>query len=304
MHQCFSLEFHLRNANASGPDVFWFIFLFIFAHICLCPCVCLLLIPPFFQPPVGPRTPPLAPRCPLRAHMHMHAWPAGVITWAGRSGALCPALGPNNPVCSWPHVCALRTSTSSTHSLLLPERSGVGSHRKWPDSHTCFLSTEIPVRWAGWESRVGQPAALCSMEANRECKKQAGALFSLSETSMNNSGACHNTPEPCFISSQRCHKVNTSRAVAFYFSVCLAARPLLFFFFFLSCSALLRKGPHILPGISSAQACLGPSRESTSWCEVRCYLSQPSERGVDSRTGVRLCCRNWLSLSFRGHQQL
>lgn len=50
MHQCFSLEFHFRNANALGPDTQWFISLFIFAHICLCPCVCLLLIPPFFQP--------------------------------------------------------------------------------------------------------------------------------------------------------------------------------------------------------------------------------------------------------------
>lgn len=48
--QCFSLEFHFRNANALGPDTLWFISSFIFAHICLCPCVCLLLIPPFFQP--------------------------------------------------------------------------------------------------------------------------------------------------------------------------------------------------------------------------------------------------------------
>lgn len=76
-HQCLSLEFHFRNANALGPDTQWFISLFIFAHICLCPCVCLLLIPPFFQPAclpwdLGlPHLPPL-PLTHTLVCMHIH----------------------------------------------------------------------------------------------------------------------------------------------------------------------------------------------------------------------------------------
>lgn len=90
---------------------------------------------------------------------------------------------------------------------------------------------------------------------------QAGALFSLSETGMNNSRACHNTPKPCFISSQRCHKVNTSRAVALCFSVCLAARPLLFFFLF-SCSAFLLKGPTFYPPFPPCRLVSGPAEKA------------------------------------------
>lgn len=196
------------------------------------------------------------------------------------------------------HLCA--RGIDKLHALSV-ERCGVGSHRKWPDSHTRFLSTKIPVRWAGWESCAGQPAALCLMQANRECKKQAGALFSLSGTGMNNSGACHNTPEPCFTSPQRCHRVNTDRAVAFCFSVCLATRPLHVFFFLVL--PFSWRAPHSAWRFPHA-GLSRPGRESTSWCEVRCYLSQPSAWGVDSSTGMRLGRRNWLSLSFRGHQQL
>lgn len=75
-HQCFSLEFHFRNANALGPDTQWFISLFIFAHICPCPCVCLLLIPPFFQPACLPWDLGL-PHLPLsapNAHACVHAY--------------------------------------------------------------------------------------------------------------------------------------------------------------------------------------------------------------------------------------
>lgn len=76
-HQCFSLEFHFRNANALGPDTQWFISLFIFAHICLCPCVCLLLIPPFFLPAclLWDRGLPHCPSLPLThmlVYMHTH----------------------------------------------------------------------------------------------------------------------------------------------------------------------------------------------------------------------------------------
>lgn len=177
-----------------------------------------------------------------------------------------------------------------------------GSHRKWPDTHTCFLSTKITLRWAQWEFCADQPAALCLMRTNRVCAGRVGALFFLSETGMNNSRACHNTPEWCFISSQHCHKVNTSSAIALCFLTCLAAHS------DVPCPLVLCPTPfsesaphsalisHFLVGLS--RAC----RETTAWCEVRCYLSQPSVRGVDIRTGVLLCHCNWLSLSFRGHQ--
>lgn len=73
-------------------------------HISVCALAsacCSFLPPP--QPPVGSRTPPLAPHCPLHARTHTRAQAAGVITQAGptdHSDALATASGPNNPVCS------------------------------------------------------------------------------------------------------------------------------------------------------------------------------------------------------------
>lgn len=142
-HQCFSLEFHFRNANALGPDTQWFISLFIFAHICLCPCVCLLLIPPFFQPACLPwdLRLPLLPLSATYAHglcaciytKHMRVQMEGENIQL-RSLSRCftltlllsALLGPNNPVCSRPctEVSALRASTICTLSLLSSEHCG------------------------------------------------------------------------------------------------------------------------------------------------------------------------------------
>lgn len=127
------------------------------------------------------------------------------------------------------------------------------------------------------------------MRTNRVCAGRVGALFFLSETGMNNSRACHNTPE-CFISSQHCRKINTSSAIALCFLTCLAAHsdvpcPLV-----LCPTPFSKSAPHsALISHFLVQVCLEPCRETTAWCEVRCYLSQPSVQGVDIRTGVLLC---------------
>lgn len=127
------------------------------------------------------------------------------------------------------------------------------------------------------------------MWTNRECAGRAGALFFLSETGMNNSRACHNTPE-CFISSQHCHKINTSSATVLCFSTSCWSfrRPLS------SCAlpyTLLQKCPTFYLDFTFPRASLSRAlqKKSTSWCEVRCYLSQPSVQGVDIRTGVLVC---------------
>lgn len=242
MYHCFSLEFHFRNANVLGSDSPWFISLFIFAHICLCPCVCLLLIPPFFQPACLlwdrglPHMPPSGPHTCLctcvRAHMHTESGTNQLGSllpcFIQPSPCYCKLLGSNNPVCSrlCTRVSALRALIICMSSLLFSEHwwCNTGSHRKWPDIHTCFLSTRITLRWARWEFWADQPAALCLMQTNRVCAGQAGALFFLSEKGMKNSRACHNTPQWSIISSQHCHKVNTSSAVALCFLTCLAVR--------------------------------------------------------------------------------
>lgn len=116
---------------------------------------------------------------------------------------LSALLGPDNPVCSRPctKVCELGASTICALSLLDSEHCCwyiTGSHRKRPDTHTCFLSTKITLRRAQWEFQADQPAALCLMRTNRECAGRVGALFFLSERGMNNSRACHNTPRVKF----------------------------------------------------------------------------------------------------------
>lgn len=143
--QCFSLEFHFRNANALGPDTRWFISSFIFAHICLCPCVCLLLIPPFFQPAclswdLGlPHLPLSAPWTHMLVCMHIHKAHAHVDGGWEHSAALTVAvldatltsllsalLGPSNSVCSRPctEVSALTASTICVLSQLDSEHCG------------------------------------------------------------------------------------------------------------------------------------------------------------------------------------
>lgn len=49
MHQCSSMEFHFRNANALGPDTVIYLLIYLCTYLPVPLCVCLLLIPPFFQ---------------------------------------------------------------------------------------------------------------------------------------------------------------------------------------------------------------------------------------------------------------
>lgn len=49
MHQCSSMEFHFRNANAPGPDTVIYLLIYLCTYLPVPLCVCLLLIPPFFQ---------------------------------------------------------------------------------------------------------------------------------------------------------------------------------------------------------------------------------------------------------------
>lgn len=166
-------------------------------HISVCALAsacCSFLPPP--QPPVGSRTPPLAPHCPLHARTHTRAQAAGVITRAGptdHSDALATASGPNNPVCSRPRspVCAPGG---------VDEPYAPPPHPPLPECRCFGRRPDGPInRDRSQVSRTGvQPAALRLTQANRECKTQAGALFSLSEPGMNNSGACHNTPPAMF----------------------------------------------------------------------------------------------------------
>lgn len=200
----------------------WFISSFIFAHICLCPCVCLLLIPLFFQPaclPWDPAFPP--PHLPLSApytHPRVHAYTQSTCKWAQRVWLFCCThcysawcslhlatvsfAGANNPVCSRPCTEVSELSVNNLHAVSAGFRTLcwciTGSHRKWPDTHTCFLSTKITLRQAQWEFQADRPAALCLMRTNRVCAGRVGALFFLSETGMNNSRACHNTPRVKF----------------------------------------------------------------------------------------------------------
>lgn len=67
MLQCFSLEFHFRNANALGPDtvIYLLIYLCTYLPVPLCLPVAHSSLLSASMSPVGPRTPPLAPLCPL-----------------------------------------------------------------------------------------------------------------------------------------------------------------------------------------------------------------------------------------------
>lgn len=142
---------------------------------------------------------------------------------------LLSAFGTSNPVCSQSctEVSALRASTAFSAAFRTLWWCDTGSRRKWPDIHTCFLSTKITLRRAQWEFWANQPAALCLQRTNTVCAGPVGALFFLSGAGMNNSRACHNTPEWSFISSQHCHKVNNSGAIALCFLTCLAAHSVL-----------------------------------------------------------------------------
>lgn len=158
------------------------------------------------SPPHLPLRAPCA--CTLMAYMHVQAAGASVQL---RSLSRCSMLpsprqlcwGPNNPVCSRP--CTEVSEPGSVNNLRAVSAGFrtlrwciTASRRKWPDTHTCFLSTKITLRQARWEFQADRPAALCLRRTNRVCAGRVGALFFLSETGMNNSRACHNTPRVKF----------------------------------------------------------------------------------------------------------
>lgn len=200
--------------------------------------------------------PPLAPRRPFtRRHMHMCAQAARVISWAG---ALSPALGPTNPVCSGACAGPCAQGINNPRTLSAAFRA-----LRWCETiesdlipTLAFCQQRLRSDEHDGSPALARPAGLCLMQTNRECKKQAGALFSLSEAGMNNSRACHNTPQPCFISSKRCHKVNTSRAIALSFSPRLAARPLL------PPSALLLTRPTFCLALPLCRLVSGPAEKA------------------------------------------
>lgn len=134
-----------------------------------------------------------------------------------------------------------------------------GSHRKWPDTHTCFLSSKITLRQAQWEFQADRPAALCLVQTNRVC---AGRLcFSCQKQLQRAAGPATTPPDWSFISSQRCHEINTSSAIALCLPTCLAAHsdvpcPLV-----LCPTPLLFYVPHILLWFPSYRLVSGPAEK-------------------------------------------
>lgn len=219
-------------------------------------------------------------------------------------------LGPNNPVCSRPctEVSGLRASTICTLSLLDSEHCG-GALLEAIESDLIPALAFCQQRLYSDERNgsSGQTNLLLYVSHGQIEYVQDGLelCFSCQKQVWVTAGPATTPPEWSFISSQHCHKVNTSSAIALCFLACLAAHsdvpcPLV-----LCPTPFSESAPHsALISHFLMQACLRPCRESTAWCEVRCYLSQPSARGVDICTGILLCHCNWLSLSFWGHQQI
>lgn len=115
---------------------------------------------------------------------------------------LLPSLLPglNNPVCSRPsaEVCALRASAICTVSLLDSEHCG-GALLEATESDLIPTLAFCQQRLHS-DERNGSPGQTnlllyVSCGQIRVCAGRVGALFFLSETGMNNSRACHNTPE-------------------------------------------------------------------------------------------------------------
>lgn len=141
--QCFSLEFHFRNANALGPDTVIYLLIYLSTHlpVPLCLPVAHSSSLSVLCPSPGTQDSPTCPALPL-AHMpvcihihkvHVHAyrrWQCSAALTAAKLGAtvtlLLALLALSNPVCSQQsrEVSALEASTICTLTLLDWEHCG------------------------------------------------------------------------------------------------------------------------------------------------------------------------------------
>lgn len=197
--------------------------------------------------PVGPGTPPLAPLCPLHTQsqtlvcMHIHKAHAhadrGWEYSAGLAAAVLDAtltlllsalLGPNNPVCSRPctEVSALRASTICTLSLLDSEHCGGAlleaiESDLIPTLAFCQQRLHSDERnGSSWQTNLLLYVSCGQIEYVQDGLE---LCFSCQKQVWITAGPATTPPEWSFISSQHCHKVNTSSAIALCFLECLAA---------------------------------------------------------------------------------
>lgn len=180
--------------------------------------------------PMGPGTPPLAPLCPyIQACVHAYAQSTctcrrrvRIFSCAHYCFMRLSALpGPDNPVCSRPctEVSALRVSTICTHcgsalleaieSDLIPTLAFCQQRLHSDKRNGCSGQTNLLLYVScGQIEYVQDGLELCF-----SCQKQVWIT----------AGPATTPPEWSFISSQHCHKVNTSSAIALCSLTCLAA---------------------------------------------------------------------------------
>lgn len=194
--------------------------------------------------PMGPGTPPLGPLCPLHTrlcayiytnHMHMQHWGweySAAFTVAVLDATLTLLLsalvGPNNPVCSRPctEVSALWASTICTLSLLDSEYCG-GALVEAIESDLiptlAFCQQRLHSDKRNGSSRQTNLLLYVTCRQIEYVQDGLELCFSCQKQVWITAGPATTPPEWSFISSQHCHKINTSSAIALCFLTCLAA---------------------------------------------------------------------------------
>lgn len=141
---------------------------------------------------------------------------------------LSALLGPNNPACSRPcaEVSALRASTICTLPLLVSEHCG-GALLEAIESDLIPTLAFCQQRLHSDERNgsSGQTNLLLYVSCGQIEYVQGGLelCFSCQKQVWITAGPATTPPKWSFISSQHCHKVNTSSAIALCFLTCLAA---------------------------------------------------------------------------------